>query len=73
MTGEWHLEIGMNLVACDRHAMVKRMESRHGLRQLSYMKELGMGCDRYHLVDTDNDDRIISPEDAVADVTPFEI
>lgn len=57
----------------DRHAMVKRMESRHGLRQLSYMKELGMGCDRYHLVDTDNDDRIISPEDAVADVTPFEI
>ena len=23
MTGEWHLEIGMNLVACDRHAMVK--------------------------------------------------
>ena len=27
----------------DRHALVERMESRHGLRQLSYMKELGHG------------------------------
>ena len=27
----------------DRHALVERMESRHGLRQLTYMKELGMG------------------------------
>ena len=57
----------------DRHALVQRMESRHGLRQLSYMKELGMGCDRYRLVDTDNGNSIITPEDAVADVTPFEI
>ena len=31
-----------------QHAdLVERMESRHGLRQLSYMKELGMGNDRY--------------------------
>ena len=57
----------------DRHALVERMESRHGLRQLSYMKELGMGCDKYRLVDTDNEDAIITPADAVADVTPFEI
>ena len=35
----------------DRHALVERMETRHGLRQLSYMKELGMGNDRYHLID----------------------
>ena len=34
----------------ERHALVERMESRHGLRQLTYMKELGMGNDRYKLV-----------------------
>jgi uncharacterized Fe-S center protein len=28
----------------------ERMESRHGLRQLSYMQELGMGSPRYRLV-----------------------
>ena len=27
----------------EHHALVERIESRHGLRQLSYMKELGMG------------------------------
>ncbi len=26
----------------DHHDLVERMESRHGLRQLSYMKEMGM-------------------------------
>jgi uncharacterized Fe-S center protein len=31
----------------------KRIETRHGLRQLSYMKELGMGSDKYELVDLD--------------------
>ncbi len=55
----------------DRHALVQRIESRHGLRQLSYMKELGMGHDRYQLIDTDNADSIISPREAVAEVTPF--
>ncbi len=40
----------------DRHALVERMESRHGYRQLSYMKELGMGNDRYTLIDIDNGD-----------------
>lgn len=57
----------------DRHAMVQRMESRHGLRQLSYMKELGMGSDRYQLVDIDNGDKVITAKDAVAEVTPFEL
>ena len=57
----------------DRHAMVQRIESRHGLRQLSYMKELGMGHDKYCLIDIDNDDARITAADAVADVVPFEL
>lgn len=56
-----------------RHAMVERMETRHGLRQLSYMKELGMGCDRYRLIDIDNEDAPITPAQAVEDVEPFVI
>ena len=48
------------------------MESRHGLRQLTYMKELGMGNDRYHLIDIDNSDQEISLADAVKDVVPFQ-
>ncbi len=55
----------------DRHALVERIESRHGLRQLTYMKELGMGNDRYHLIDIDNDDREITLQEAVKDVVPF--
>ena len=55
----------------DRHALVERMESRHGLRQLTYMKELHMGNDRYRLIDIDNGDRSISVGDAVRDVVPF--
>lgn len=55
----------------DRHALVERMESRHGLRQLSYMKELGMGNDRYILIDIDNGDQFVRAEDAVKDVRPF--
>lgn len=55
----------------ERHALVERIESRHGLRQLTYMKELGMGNDRYTLVDTDNDDRVIAPGDAVKNLVPF--
>lgn len=54
------------------HDLVERIESRHGLRQLSYMKELGMGNDRYVLIDLDNGRERIWPHDAVADVVPFE-
>ena len=56
----------------DRHALVERMETRHGLRQLTYMKALGMGNDRYHLIDIDNGDAEITTQDAVKDVVPFE-
>ena len=55
----------------DHHALVERMETRHGLRQLTYMKELGMGNDRYRLLDIDADDKEISVKDAVKDVKPF--
>ena len=51
-------------------AMIERIESRHGLRQLSYMKELGMGNDRYTLVDIDNDDAVITAAEAVKDIKP---
>lgn len=56
----------------DRHALVERIESRHGLRQLTYMKELQMGNDRYHLIDIDHGDKEITPVEAVRDVVPFE-
>lgn len=55
----------------DKKALVERIETRHGLRQLSYMKELGMGNDRYHLIDIDNDDAEISAAQAVEGVVPF--
>ncbi|MBR1658374.1 MAG: DUF362 domain-containing protein [Synergistaceae bacterium] len=55
-----------------RHDLAERIESRHGHRQLSYMKELGMGNDRYVMIDTDNGDSRIYPEDAVKGVKPFE-
>ncbi|MBP5224086.1 MAG: DUF362 domain-containing protein [Lachnospiraceae bacterium] len=51
-------------------AMIERVETRHGLRQLSYMKELGMGNDRYTLIDIDNDDAVITAAEAVKDIAP---
>ncbi len=55
----------------DHHDLVERIETRHGLRQLSYMKELHIGNDKYLLIDVDHDDQQISLEDAVKDVVPF--
>ena len=55
----------------EHHDLVERIETRHGLRQLSYMKELGMGNDQYILVDLDNDDAHILPKDAVQNLKPF--
>lgn len=55
----------------DHHALVERMESRHGLRQLTYMKELGMGNDLYTLFDLDHDEVEIDAKEAVKDVVPF--
>ena len=55
----------------DHHALVERMESRHGLRQLTYMKELGMGNDLYTLIDIDHEDQEIDAKEAVKDIKPF--
>ena len=55
----------------EHHDLVERIETRHGLRQLSYMKELGMGNDQYILVDLDNGDAHILPKDAVQNLKPF--
>ncbi len=56
----------------DGHDLIERMESRKGLRQLSYMKEIGMGNDHYILIDLDNAEAVITPEEAVRHVIPFE-
>ena len=55
----------------DRKHLTERIESRHGHRQLSYMKEMGMGNDRYVLIDLDNGETRIQPGEAVKDVKPF--
>ena len=48
-----------------KHDLVERMESRHSMRQLTYMKEMGMGNDRYQLIDMDNGDKVITAAEAV--------
>ncbi|MBQ3713342.1 MAG: DUF362 domain-containing protein [Spirochaetia bacterium] len=55
----------------EHHDLVERIETRHGLRQLSYMKELGMGNNQYILIDLDNDDAKMTPKDAVQNLKPF--
>ncbi len=56
----------------ENHALVERIESRHGLRQLSYMHELNMGNTKYKLINIDNNDKEITREDAVKDLKPFQ-
>ena len=51
------------------HDLVERIESRHGLRQLSYMKEMKMGNDKYKLIDIDNNDAEITAKDAVKGIS----
>ena len=55
----------------ENHDLVERIETRHGLRQLSYMHELGMGNTKYKLIDIDNGDIEITREDAVKNLKPF--
>ena len=55
----------------DNHDFVERMSSRHSFRQLTYMKEIGLGNDKYKIIDIDNDDKEISAVDAVKHVVPF--
>lgn len=59
------------MTEAEHHDLVERIESRHGLRQLSYMKELGMGNDRYILIDLDNGGKRITPAEAVKGLKPF--
>ena len=55
----------------EHHDLVERIETRHGHRQLSCMKEMGMGNDRYILIDLDNDEVRIEPAAAVENLKPF--
>ena len=55
----------------ENHALVERIETRHGHRQLSYMKEMGMGNDRYRLIDLDNNETEITQKQAVENLKPF--
>ena len=59
------------MTAEEHHDMLERIETRHGLRQLSYMKELGMGNNRYVLIDLDNGGKRITAADAVKGLKPF--
>lgn len=59
------------MTEAEHHAMVERIESRHGLRQLSYMKELGMGNNRYVLIDLDNGGKRITAAEAVKGLKSF--
>ncbi len=56
----------------DRHALTERIESRHGLRQLSYMKELKMGSDRYSLININDHDKEITAVNAAKFAVPFD-
>lgn len=56
----------------EHHDLVERIVTRHGLRQLSYMKELGIGNDCYVLIDLDNGGRRMTAEEAVQNLKPFE-
>ncbi len=57
----------------ERHALVERIESRHGHRQLSCMKEMGMGNDKYILINLDSDESRITLQEAVKDLEPFSL
>ena len=65
------IDIIYAMTAEEHHDLVERIETRHGLRQLSYMKELGMGHDRYILIDLDNDGARITAADAAKGLKPF--
>ena len=47
----------------DRKALVERMETRHGLRQLSYMKELGMSLADFFSQEDTNEKVVFGADD----------
>ena len=53
------------------NALQERMTSRRSFRQLTYMHELGMGNNRYVLIDLDDEEQRIDPAAAVEGVKPF--
>ena len=65
------IDIIYAMTADEHKDIVERIETRHGLRQLSYMKELGMGHDKYILIDLDNDGKQITAADAAKGLKPF--
>jgi len=65
------IDIVYAMTEAEHHDLVERIESRHGLRQLSYMKELGMGHDVYVLIDLDNGGKRITAADAAKGLKPF--
>jgi uncharacterized protein len=44
------MDMVYKLPAAELHDLKERIESRQGLRQLSYMREMEMGNDQYDLV-----------------------
>ncbi len=56
----------------ENHDLKERIQSRHGLRQLSYMQEMGMGSMRYKIIDLDNDGKEITAAEAAQGLKPFE-
>lgn len=59
------------MTEAEHHDLVERIETRYGLRQLSYMKELDMGNNRYILIDLDNGGKRITAAEAVKGLKPF--
>ena len=51
-------------------ALINRIESRHGHRQLTYMKELGMGNELYKLIDIDNGDKEVTAAEITENIEP---
>ena len=64
------IDIVYNMPSHAGKHLIERIESRHGLRQLTYMKELGMGNDRYTIIDIDHDDKEITVDEIVKDLKP---
>lgn len=65
------IDIVYAMTEAEHHDLVERIESRHGLRQLSYMKELGMGNNRYVLIDLDHGGKRITAAEAAKGLKPF--
>lgn len=48
------IDLVFRMTYAENHDLVERIESRHGLRQLSYMRELKMGNPNYELISIDD-------------------